>query len=87
MPCGMRNLRELKVRRYAACIIYLNEYLDALPGAKARDNIGEADFNEIILNSMPNGRSKQSYVKGFYCETITKKTVNMFKRIEIAGKI
>ena len=36
---------------------------------------------------MPNGWSKQTYVQYFYCETITKKTVNMFKRIEIAGKI
>ena len=32
-----RNPRKLKVRRYAD---NLNEYLDALPGAKSSDNIG-----------------------------------------------
>ena len=43
----------------------LNEYLDTFPGAKASDNIGEKNINEILLNSMSNGWSKQAYVQGF----------------------
>ena len=37
----MRKLRELKVGRYAACLVDLNDYLAALPGKKASDYIGE----------------------------------------------
>ena len=37
---------------------------------------------------MPNGWSKQSYVQGFYCETIYfKNDVNMFERMEIDESI
>ena len=32
---------KLKVRRYAACMIDINEYVGALSGTKASDNIGE----------------------------------------------
>ena len=45
------------MRRYAAYLIDINDYLDDFPGAKAGDKIGERDINEIILNSMPNGCS------------------------------
>ena len=59
----MRNLRELKVRRYAACIIYLNEYLDALPEAKASEKLVRWNLIKNILSSMPNGSlSTQKYV-------------------------
>ena len=41
-------------------------------------------LNEIILNSMPNGWSKQAFVQGFDLETITfLKSVNMFENMEI----
>ena len=73
MRRGKRKLQELKVRRYAARLIDLNKYLAAFPGAKASDNIGEMEINGILLKSMPNGWSKQAYVQGFYCETITLK--------------
>ena len=33
--------RELKVRHYTACMIELNEYLAAFPGANSSDKIGE----------------------------------------------
>ena len=48
LPC------ELKVRYYDVCLIGLNEYLAAFPGAKESDEIGEIEFNGILLNSMPN---------------------------------
>ena len=35
MRCGTRKPRKLKLRCYAACLIYLNGYLFALPEAKA----------------------------------------------------
>ena len=47
--------------------------------------IGDTGLNEILLNSMQNGCSKQKYLHGFYCETITiLKAVNMFERMEIS---
>ena len=50
----MRKLRVLKVRRYAARMIDINEYLATFPGAKAGDNFFETELNEILLNSIPN---------------------------------
>ena len=37
---------------------------------------------------MPNSWSRQAYVQGFYCESITfKKAVNLFDRMEISESI
>ena len=41
MRRGMRKLRKFKVGRYAACMIDINDYLNALPGPKACDKIAE----------------------------------------------
>ena len=50
--------------------------------------ISVTELNEILLNSMPNRRSKQAYVQGFYCESITfKKAVDRFEHVEIAESI
>ena len=91
MICGMRNTCELKVRPYAACMIDINDYLDAFPGGKASDNIGEIELSEIILISMPNRRSKQAYVQCFDCEKFTIKKLlthlNIWKLREIFMKV
>ena len=66
-----RNLLKLKLRCYTAHIIELNKYSASFPGIKASNEIGDKKLNKIILNSMPNGWSKQAYVQGFDCKTIT----------------
>ena len=71
---GMKNPRGFKVRFYAACIIDLNKYFSVLPGAKESDECFETEFNDIVLNSMPNIWTRQAYVQGFYFETNTLKT-------------
>ena len=71
MRCEMRKPCEVKVRCYAAPMIQLNEYLAALPEANESDKIGETEYNKIILDSIPNGWSKQAYVQGFDYEYIT----------------
>ena len=84
----MKNSRSLKVRRYAARLIDLNEYLSSFPGATMADNMGVTQLNKILLNSMPKIWSEQSYVQGFDCETIYfKKAVNMFERMENSESI
>ena len=56
--------------------------------ATLTDNIGVPELNEILLNSMPTRWSKQVFVQGFYCESITlKKAVNIFERMEISESI
>ena len=85
---GMKKPRSLKVRRYVARLIDLNEYLDSFLGATLFDKIDVYELNENLLNSMPNIRSKQSYVQGSDCESISfKKDVNMFERMETAESI
>ena len=72
-------MRSLKVRRYTARLVYLNKYLASLPEATLADKIGVTEFNEIILNIMPNRWSKQAYVQGLDLESILFKIVdNMF---------
>ena len=81
-------MRSLIVRRYAARLIDINEYLDSFPGATLADKIGVTELNEILLNSMYTSQSKQSYVQGFDCGSILfKKAVNMFQHKEIAESI
>ena len=81
------NPRELKARLYAAHIIELNEYLSIFPVEKASRKIVERELNEIILNNIPNLWSRQDYVQGFDCGSITLKYVNIFERTKIARYI
>ena len=71
MRRGMKKTRTLTVRRYAARLIDINEYLESFPRANLTDKIGVTELNEILLNSIPNSRSKQAYVQGFDCEYMT----------------
>ena len=80
--------RSLTVRRYAARLIDLNEYLASFPGVILTDKISVTKLNEILLNSMPNRWSKQAYLQGFDCEYISfKRAVNMFERMYIVESI
>ena len=56
-------------------MIKINEYLDALPGAKAIGKIGETELTDIIVNSMSNGWIRQVYVQGFDCVYIALKNL------------
>ena len=57
--------RGLKFVRYAAIVIYLNEYWCIFPKAKASESFCVMELNEIILNSMPHRWINQAYVQGF----------------------
>ena len=48
------NTRSLKVRRYAAHLIDLNENLDSFPGETIADKIDVTELHDIILDSTPN---------------------------------
>ena len=81
---AMKKPCSLRLRRYAARLIDLNEYLASLPVATLADKIGVTELNEVLINSTPNSWYKQAYVQGFYCKPILfTKAVNMFERIEI----
>ena len=62
MHSRMRNPHESIVRRYAAYMIKLNEYLAAFPRGKVEDKIGVTELNDLLLNSMPNGWREKAYV-------------------------
>ena len=73
------NPRGLKLRRYSDRLIYINKYLDVLPGTKASEKNCVTELNEKNLNSMPNIWIKRSNVQVFDCGSITvKEAVNMF---------
>ena len=78
----MKNPRSLNVRRYEARFIDMNEYLASFPGENTSDKIC---VTKIFFKSMHNSWSMHVHVQGFDCESIFfKKTVNMFKSMEIA---
>ena len=57
MRRGMKKLCSIKVRRYVASLIDLNEYVASLPGATLAGKKFVTEFNEIILSIMPNSWS------------------------------
>ena len=59
MRRGTNKPRGLKVRCYANCLIYINEYLASFPGGVLTEKIGVTEQNEILLNSMPNSCIKK----------------------------
>ena len=66
----MKKPHSFKVRRYTYFMVGINKYLSIFSGSKAIDKVREMDFNEILLNIMPNRWSRQSYVQVLDCETI-----------------
>ena len=72
---GIRKPYGLKLRCCVARLIDLNEYLPSFPGSTPAHKIGMTELNEILLNSMPNSRSKQAYVQGFDWKYITSKNL------------
>ena len=70
MHHGMKNQCELKLGCYSDCLIDINGYLDALPGAKANENTSAIELNKILLKSITNGWSHEDYVHSFDCETV-----------------
>ena len=68
MRRGMKKTRSLTVRRYAAHLIDLNEYLESFTVATFTDKISVTKLNEILLNSMHNSWYKHAYVQGFDCD-------------------
>ena len=71
MRHGTEKPRALTVRRYAARLIDINEYLTSFPGATLNDKIGVNELKEILQNIIPNSWSRQAYLQVFDCESIT----------------
>ena len=72
--CVIRKLLGLKMIKYASCLICIDHYLGAFSRIKSGVSIVDMELDEFILSCMPNWCSKQVYVQGFGCETITFKT-------------
>ena len=59
------------MRRNAARLIDLNEYLASFPGPTIADKIAVNELNEINLNLLPNSWYKQTYVQSFDWDSIS----------------
>ena len=76
---GMRNPIKLKIRRYAAHLIELNEYLNIFPGSNMNNKIGGTELNEILLHNVSHGWGDQDFRWGFDFKYVPlKKATNMF---------
>ena len=66
----------------------MKEYLASFLEVTLSDKIDVTELNYILLNGMRNIWSKQSYVQGFGCRSISfKEDINIFERMEIAESI
>ena len=82
MRCGIKKPRALTVRRYAARLIDLQEYLAFIPRENLNDKINITALNKILLNIIPNSWYIHAYVPSFDWEYINfKKAVIMFERM------
>ena len=61
MRCGIKKIRGLKVRHYAASLIDMNEYLASFMGSNLADKMDVTELNGILFKSMPNSWSKKAY--------------------------
>ena len=61
----------------------LNEYLVLFPGSDEFKNMSEPGLNVIILYSMPNGWSNQSYFLELGFQVPYNKASNIFERMKI----
>ena len=49
---------------------------------------GETQLNGIIFHSMPNGCIRQTYVQGFYFDSVTfKQEIIMYENMEISSSV
>ena len=78
MRHGMRKTSFLKVRCFAASMIYLKDYLAVFSEEKESDQNCEMEFNGTLLNSMHNNFIRQAYVQGFDCGSINFKICKPF---------
>ena len=69
-------------------MVDLNKYLAFFLGENLVDKNDVTELNEMFLNNLHNSWFKQSYVQGFYYESISfKESVNMFEHMEISESI
>ena len=52
-------------KRFAARLTEMNNFLPLFPGSEASKKMETEEINKVILHAVPNGRSKQSYLKGW----------------------
>ena len=86
--CGMSKPRGLKNRRYADCLIDLNEYLDFIFGLSLSETIGVTELNENCLTvCLVFGASKGMCRVSTASLLLFKKSVNMFERMDISESV
>ena len=66
----------------------MNNYVPLFPGLDTTKKMTPEELNGVLLNSVPNARSKQIYLQGWDFEIKTyKETCAMFNQMEIAEQV
>ena len=80
MSRAMHKPQSLSFKRFTARLAELNDYLPLLPGSIKSNKVVPEELNEILLQSIPNGWAKQSYLQGWNFEGRTyKETCKIFE--------
>ena len=79
----MRKVCELKVRRYAASMIDINEYLDAFPGSNWSEKLMRRNWKKSFWTVFQTYWSSKLVGRVFIVKMLLLKSVNMFERMEI----
>ena len=76
----MRKNQSVKFKCFAVRLTGMNNFLPLLPGLDVSKNMTHEELSEILLHTIPNAWTKQSYLRGWYFEMKTyKETCDMFK--------
>ena len=85
MRPAMRKPRDLPLKKFAAQLTELNNYLLLLPGSSNANNMDPEEINEILLRAVLNYWVRQAYIQVWYSEGRTYKEIcETFERMEIA---
>ena len=88
MRPAMRKPRDLPLKKFAAQLTELNNYLLLFLGSVNAKKMDPEELNDILLRAVPNSWARQAYLQGWDFEGRTYKgTCDMFERIEIAEAI
>ena len=65
MRRAMRKTWSIAFKRFTERLTEMNNFLPLFPGSEASKKMETEEINKVILHAVPNGRSKQSYLKGW----------------------
>ena len=84
----MRKPCDMPLKRFAAQLTEINNFLHILPSLDAKKNMTNEELKEILLHALPNGWENQSWLQVWNFEIKAyRETCVIFERMEISEQV